>query len=156
MPDVPIDLERFERHHPDDFERAMDEIESGQKRTHWMWFILPQITSLGRSQMAIEYGINSVEEAEAYLRHPTLGRDYVRIVEAIWNQVVQHGVGAAELMGKPDDLKLVSSLTLFGAIARHLDESAFAMLAGQCDGILVAARVEGLGPCLATVAFLTP
>jgi uncharacterized protein (DUF1810 family) len=154
MPRAPIDLERFERHHPDDFERALGEIESGRKRSHWMWFIFPQITSLGRSATAIEYGINSVDEAGAYLRHPTLGHDYAHIVAAVWSQVVQGGVGLTELMGRPDDLKLVSSLTLFATIARRTADPELSKLADQCDDILAIASLQGLAPCQTTAVFL--
>lgn len=151
---VDIDVQRFARHHPDDFRRALAEIEGGRKLTHWMWYVFPQLISLGRSPTAVEYGITSVQEAEAYLRHPTLGHDYATIVAAVWDQVVRHGVGITALMGSPDDLKLVSSLTLFGTVARRMEDPRYATLADLCDDVLAAAAREGFAPCAVTLAFL--
>lgn len=132
----------------------MSEIEAGGKVSHWMWFIFPQITSLGRSRMAITYGINSMKEAEAYLGHPVLGRDYARIVAAVARQVFDRGVELTALMGQPDDTKLVSSLCLIGAVARRSGESAFEQLAEDCDDLLVEAERQGYSRCAATAAFV--
>ena len=148
------DLQRFERHHPDDFRRALGEIETGRKQTHWMWFVFPQLISLGRSATSIEYGISSVDEAERYLRHPVLGRDYGQIVAAVWDRVVRHGDSITALMGSPDDLKLISSLTLFGTVARRMEDPRFTTVADLCDDVLAAATAQGFAPCRTTVEFL--
>lgn len=149
-----MDLKRFESHHPVDFDRALAEIRSGRKRTHWMWFIFPQIVSLGRSPTAIEYGITCTEEASAYLRHPILGRDYTAIVEAARQQVVSHGIGLTALMGSPDDFKLVSSVTLFGTIARRSGDAQLEQLADHCDEVIEQAELQGFPRCVATMDFL--
>lgn len=149
-----IDLERFQRHHPVDFDRALAEIQSGRKCTHWMWFIFPQIVSLGRSPTAIEYGITSREEADAYLRHPILGRDYTAIVEAVRQQVVSRAVGLTALMGRPDDFKLVSSVTLFRAIAQCSGDAQLEQFTDQCDDVIEQAELQGFPRCVATTDFL--
>jgi uncharacterized protein (DUF1810 family) len=92
------------------YERALQELRAGRKRTHWMWFVFPQLAGLGASFMAQKYAIGSLEEARAYLAHPVLGprlRDCVAAINAV------EGKTANEIMGFPDDLKLHSSLTLF-------------------------------------------
>ena len=154
MTDAQINLARFEQHHPADFIEAFAEIESGRKRAHWMWFIFPQLTLLGHSDLARYYGINTVEEACAYLSHPLLGTDYARIVEAVREQVVDHSRSLIELMGSPDDLKLVSSLTLFGTLARRIGTAPLAALAADCEELLAVAVAQGYPPCADTLAFL--
>ena len=149
------DLTRFLDAH-DDFDRALAEISTGRKRTHWMWYVFPQIAGLGRSPTAQHYAIDSLDEAVAFLTHPVLGTDYIRMVDEVWHQVVQQGVTVRGLFGSPDDAKLVSSLTLFAGIARRLDdhESTLATFESRVADILDAAAAEGLDPCAATSAFL--
>lgn len=92
------------------YSSVVDELRSGRKRSHWMWFIFPQLRGLGSSPMAARYGIASLEEAREYLRHELLGprlRECTRLV----NQV--QGRSISEIFGSPDDLKLCSSMTLF-------------------------------------------
>ena len=149
-----VDVDRFARHHPGDFQRARAEMEAGRKSSHWMWFVFPQFVGLGRSATAVEYGISGADEAEAYLRHPVLGRDYATIVAVVWDQVVRKHVGITALMGSPDDLKLVSSLTLFGAVARQTSDPRFATLADLCDDILSIAAEQGFPRCSVTTAAL--
>jgi uncharacterized protein (DUF1810 family) len=106
----PHDLQRFVDAQEPVFERVLAELSQGRKRSHWIWFVFPQIAGLGRSPMARKYAITSLDEAEAYLRHPILGQrlqDCTRLV----NQV--EGSSIAEMMGYPDDLKFRSSMTLF-------------------------------------------
>ena len=92
------------------YEMALAELRQGRKRTHWMWFIFPQLTGLGRSYMAALYGIASLAEARAYLAHPELGAR----LEAVTRAVLSHADTALrDIFGTPDDLKFRSSMTLF-------------------------------------------
>ena len=113
MSDV-YDLNRFVRAQEDDYERALSEITSGQKRTHWMWYIFPQLDGLAFSPTAKRYSIKSVEEARAYLEHPILGARLLNCAEAV---VAVEGRSATEIFGSPDDLKLKSCATLFSWVA---------------------------------------
>jgi len=112
--DDPYDLNRFVQAQEDDYERALAEIRSGRKRSHWMWYIFPQFEGLGSSAMARRYGIKSRAEAEAYLRHPILGPRLVACADAALR--IQ-GRSAFEVFGSPDDLKLQSCATLFAAVS---------------------------------------
>ena len=97
------------------YDRVLCELRGGQKRTHWMWFVFPQIEGLGHSAMAQKYAIASREEAIAYLRHPLLGgrlEECTALVNAIANK------SAREIFGQPDDLKFRSSMTLFAQVAK--------------------------------------
>jgi uncharacterized protein (DUF1810 family) len=90
------------------------ELAAGDKRTHWMWFIFPQLRALGRSERAIRYGLASLEEATAYLAHPVLG---ARLIECTQLVNAVDGRSAREIFGPPDDLKFRSSMTLFSRAA---------------------------------------
>lgn len=92
------------------YERALAELTAGAKRTHWMWFVFPQLAGLGSSAMAQRYAIAGLDEAAAYLEQPVLGPRLRACVDAV-NAV--RGRTAHEIMGSPDDLKLGSCLTLF-------------------------------------------
>jgi uncharacterized protein (DUF1810 family) len=114
-----FDLRRFEEAQEGVYARVCEELRAGEKRSHWMWFIFPQIRGLGRSPMAERFAIGSLEEARAYLRHPVLGgrlRECTSIVNAV------EGRTAAEIFGFPDDLKFCSSMTLFAKVG---DEPVF-------------------------------
>jgi uncharacterized protein (DUF1810 family) len=105
-----FDLERFVEAQAGVYERACAELRAGRKRSHWMWFVFPQIRGLGSSEMAVRYGIASLEEAKAYLEHEVLGerlRECVGIVVGVQGRTVE------EIFGYPDDLKFHSSVTLF-------------------------------------------
>ena len=91
---------------------ALAELRAGRKRTHWMWFIFPQIAGLGTSSMAQRYALASLDEARAYLSHAVLGRRLQECCEAV---LAVEGRSAGALLGSPDDLKLRSCLTLFAA-----------------------------------------
>ncbi len=117
-----VDLERFRDGYRRDLGRALGEIEHGRKRSHWMWFIFPQIAGLGASPMAAHYAIHSRAEAEAFLRDPSLGPGYQKLLDAVWQQVIQHGATIQMLFGRPDDQKLVSSVTLFAGVAAELGD----------------------------------
>ena len=90
--------------------KALSEIESGKKTSHWMWYVFPQLKGLGKSDMAQFYGIENLKEAEEYLAHPVLGKHLVAISEAL---LEIDGKTANEIFGSPDDLKLRSCMTLF-------------------------------------------
>lgn len=105
-----FDLERFVQAQAAVHEDVVDELRAGRKRSHWMWFVFPQLAGLGYSAMAQRYAIASVEEARAYLVHPILGarlRECSALVLAVPGKTVH------EIFGSPDDLKFHSSMTLF-------------------------------------------
>src|SRR5690349_5715293 len=109
------------------------ELAAGEKRTHWMWFIFPQLAMLGRSETAKRYGIISRAEAEAYLRHPVLG---ARLLEATRLVLGVRGRTVHEIFGSPDDVKFRSSMTLFNAVAPQepvFGEAIARLLEGQVD-----------------------
>ncbi|KKC23804.1 DUF1810 domain-containing protein [Sphingomonas sp. SRS2] len=107
-----FDLERFVTAQDPVFDTALAEIRRGQKRSHWMWFVFPQLAGLGRSAMAQHYAIASIEEARAYLDHRLLGERLRSCVEALQDL---DGGTAETVFGEIDALKLRSSLTLFAA-----------------------------------------
>jgi len=109
-----FDLERFVSAQESTFPAALSELRSGRKRTHWMWFIFPQIEGLGSSSTARLYAIKSQAEAREYLAHPFLGP---RLQEAAQALLAVEGRSAYEILGSPDDLKLQSSMTLFSQVA---------------------------------------
>lgn len=106
----PFDLERFVTAQAADFARALSELRAGRKRSHWMWYIFPQLRGLGASPMSRFYGISNLAEARAYLSHPLLGP---RLREAVEALLFTKDLSAHEIFGSPDDLKLRSSATLF-------------------------------------------
>jgi uncharacterized protein (DUF1810 family) len=106
-------LSRFVHAREDDYEQAISEIRSGRKRTHWMWYIFPQIDGLAFSSTSRHYAIKSIEEAKAYLQHPILGPRLLECAEAVLHI---EGRSAAEIFGSPDDLKLRSCATLFACV----------------------------------------
>ncbi len=110
----PYDLARFVHAQEHDYAQALSEINSGRKRTHWMWYIFPQIDGLAFSATAKYYAIKSVAEAKAYLDHPILGPRLLECAEAV---VRVEGRSATDIFGSPDDLKLRSCATLFACVA---------------------------------------
>lgn len=104
------DLERFLIAQQTYYRVALEEIKAGQKRSHWMWFIFPQIAGLGRSETARYYAIKNMEEAKAYMEDYTLGTNLIEISQAL---LEIKSNDADEVMGRPDNLKLKSSMTLF-------------------------------------------
>ncbi len=107
-------LNRFVQAQEEIYSRALTEIRLGRKRSHWMWFIFPQIDGLGYSSTAKFYAIKSEDEAKAYLNHPLLGKRLIECAEALLNVT---GRSAAEIFGYPDELKLRSSMTLFASVS---------------------------------------
>jgi uncharacterized protein (DUF1810 family) len=109
-----FNLERFVSAQVDVFPQVLSELRAGQKRSHWIWFIFPQMKGLGRSPQAEYYGIGSLEEAAAYLKHPILG---VRLEECTVLVNLVKGRTINQILGFPDDLKFRSSMTLFARAA---------------------------------------
>jgi uncharacterized protein (DUF1810 family) len=108
--DDPRDLARFVRAQEHVIEQAMAELRAGRKRTHWMWFVFPQIQSLGSSEEAQWFAIKNLDEAKAYLAHAVLGprlRECTQLVLDI------QGKSLEQIFGSPDDLKFRSCMTLF-------------------------------------------
>jgi len=103
-------LARFVKAQEGDYARALREIQSGRKRSHWMWYIFPQLRGLGFSSTAQFYGIRDLEEARAYWTHPVLGPRLVEISEAL---LALETNDPSRVLGYPDDLKLRSCMTLF-------------------------------------------
>ncbi len=110
----PYELERFVRAQQPVYEQVIEELRTGRKRSHWMWFIFPQIKGLGRSEMAMRYAISSKEEAAAYLAHPILGPRLEQCTQLVLS--IQ-GKSLHEIFGDPDDMKFRSSMTLFASVA---------------------------------------
>src|SRR5438874_137802 len=108
------DLERFVKAQAGVYEQVCGELRAGQKRSHWMWFVFPQIRGLGSSEMAMRYAISGREEARAYLDHAVLG---ARLQECAGIVVGLEGRTIDEIFGYPDDLKFHSSMTLFAEVA---------------------------------------
>jgi uncharacterized protein (DUF1810 family) len=114
----PFDLQRFVDAQDRVYDQVLAELRAGAKRSHWIWFIFPQLAALGSSSTAKLFGIGSLSEAQAYLEHPVLGsrlHECARLVAAI------EGRSVDDIFGQPDNLKVRSSMTLF---ARASDDNA--------------------------------
>ncbi len=96
------------------YAQVLQELREGKKRSHWMWFVFPQLAGLGSSDMAHRYAISGLDEAQAYLRHPVLG---ARLRECTSAVLALEGRSLEEIFGYPDDLKFSSSMTLFAEAA---------------------------------------
>lgn len=113
----PFDLQRFVDAQQRVYPTVVDELRNGHKRSHWIWFIFPQVAGLGSSPTAAKYAISSLDEARAYLRHELLGprlRECTQLVNAV------QGRSISAIFGSPDDMKVRSSMTLF---ARATDDN---------------------------------
>jgi uncharacterized protein (DUF1810 family) len=132
----------------DGFQSALEEIRAGGKRSHWIWYIFPQLRGLGSSGPSVQYAIADVAEARAYLRHPELRSRLLAMTSAVAEQL-DSGKPLVAVMGSPiDALKLVSSLTLFAHVARldaHRD------LATMAEKVLAIAGEQGYPPCSFTL-----
>jgi uncharacterized protein (DUF1810 family) len=113
--DDPFRLQRFVEAQDPVYERVTRELRAGRKSTHWMWFVFPQLRGLGWSPTAHVYGIDSVAEARAYLRHPVLGPRLAHCVQLLLDN---EGRTAEQIFGFPDCVKFRSCLTLFAAAAQ--------------------------------------
>ena len=118
--DDPFDLKRFVEAQSTEYDEVLAELCAGRKRSHWIWFIFPQLKGLGRSSTSDYYGIGSLEEARAYLRHPLLGPRLEECTVLV-NRV--EGRSIDDILGFPDNLKFRSSMTLFAQAAE--DNSIF-------------------------------
>ncbi len=107
-------LDRFLTAQERSYDTALREIKNGRKRSHWMWYIFPQIAGLGMSSTAQYYSIADIEEAKEYIAHPVLGARLFEISRAL---LTLDGSDATAVMGYPDDLKLRSSMTLFAQVS---------------------------------------
>ncbi|PEQ11904.1 calpastatin [Novosphingobium sp. PC22D] len=139
------DLDRFVSAQEDVYEQALAEIRDGAKRSHWIWFIFPQIAGLGRSQTARFYALADRDEARSYALHPLLGR---RLLECTNAALAWRGKrGAEQIFGEVDAMKLRSSMTLFETV------SAAPEFGEVLDGLFAGARDEHtlrlLGPAAA-------
>lgn len=125
----PYNLSRFVQAQERDYDQALSELTLGRKRSHWMWYVFPQLDGLGSSPITKLYSIKSEDEARAYLKHPTLGPRLLACAEAILSV---DGKSAREILGSPDDLKLRSCATLFahvsppGSVFEHILEKFYA------------------------------
>lgn len=126
----PFDLKRFVDAQAPVYGNVVGELRDGRKRSHWMWFVFPQLRGLGGSPTAVHYGISSLDEARAYLDHDVLGprlRECTRLVNEV------QGRSAGQIFGSPDDLKLCSSMTLFARAAED-NQDFIAVLEKYYDG----------------------
>jgi uncharacterized protein (DUF1810 family) len=112
---VTFDLQRFLEAQAPVHEIVLAELRAGRKRTHWMWFIFPQHRSLGRSATALHYGLESIEEARAFLAHPVLGARLRDCTDAMLGASEESS--AHDILGSPDDLKFHSCMTTFALAA---------------------------------------
>jgi Uncharacterized conserved protein len=110
----PFNLHRFVAAQEPVIDAVRAELAAGRKRTHWMWFVFPQIAGLGRSPTAQAYAISSADEARAYLAHPVLGDRLRGCTEQV---LLVEGRTAHDIFGSPDDMKFRSSMTLFGEVS---------------------------------------
>ncbi len=110
----PFGLVRFVEAQAASYDDALAELTLGRKRSHWMWYVFPQLAGLGTSAMAQRYALASTDEARAYLAHPLLGPRLVAAAQAV---LAHAGTPAQAILGSPDDLKLRSSATLFARVS---------------------------------------
>lgn len=110
------------------YPQVLAELTQGHKRTHWMWFVFPQVKGLGRSTMARRYAIESLEQAKAYLQHDVLG---ARLIECAELLLLHPDKSALDIFGSPDNLKLHSSLTLFNFASSFKKDCVFEQLLHQ-------------------------
>lgn len=109
-----FDLSRFVEAQASDYPNALREIQKGRKRSHWMWYIFPQLKGLGHSSTAQYYGLSGLEEARQYLEHPLLGPRLLEITSAVLRHPDENPL---QIFGHPDTLKFHSSITLFAQVA---------------------------------------
>ncbi|GGM03402.1 DUF1810 domain-containing protein [Pseudomonas asuensis] len=127
------DLQRFVDAQEPVWQQVLEELREGDKRTHWMWFVFPQLQGLGHSATAKYYALSGLDEAAAYLEHELLGAR-LRICCAVVNEL--EGLSVKQIFGHPDDLKFHSSMTLFAQVAGEHSPYAIALakyFGGQAD-----------------------
>ena len=142
-PADPFDLNRFVRAQAEDYEQALGELRAGSKRSHWIWYVLPQLKGLGQSEFSKYYGITGLAEAKAYFEHGVLG---ARLKECIEVMCALRGVSAEQVLGEIDARKFRSCLTLFALAASEpsvFTQSLGTYFAGkQCERTLELLRVQ--------------
>jgi len=111
-----VGLQRFIDAQTGSYDNALSEVMNGKKRSHWMWYIFPQIQGLGFSEISKFYAINDITEAEDFLKNPVLGNRLVAICNALMGL---ENNNANQIFGSPDDLKLQSCMTLFSSVPGH-------------------------------------
>lgn len=140
-PPAPDGLQRFLEAQAATFDAALAELRAGAKRSHWMWFVFPQLAGLGHSDLARHYALRDLAEARAYLAHPVLG---ARLADAMHAVLAHDGRTALDLLGAPDDLKLHSCASLFALVSPP--GSVFhQVLARFFDGVVDEATLRLLG-----------
>lgn len=137
MPGSP-DLSRFlsaqNSGSPTTYERALAELKAGRKRSHWIWFVLPQLQGLGHSAMAQRYGIHGLAEAQAYLDEPSLRQRLEEVISVIGEQLELPGQSLEHLMGSGlDAAKTISSLTLFEAAGLTSAKQLLDQIGHRCE-----------------------
>jgi uncharacterized protein (DUF1810 family) len=143
------------------FASALDEIHSGGKQGHWIWYVFPQLSGLGMSAFSRTFGIDGEDEAIEYLRDSELRSRLLTITSAVAERLEGKALSLRALMGSEVDArKVVSSLTLFGNVAKKLHAKegvdAYRQLAQAADDVLAAAAAEGYPPCAYTLRQLSP
>jgi uncharacterized protein (DUF1810 family) len=140
----PNDLQRFVDAQNPVYDNVLAELRAGRKRSHWMWFVFPQLKGLGHSHMATLYGIASRREAEEYLRHPVLGprlRECTQLVNLV------EGKSIDRIFGSPDDMKFRSSMSLFASVAEDgqvFKDALQKYFEGEIDPLTVERLASGL------------
>ena len=141
----PFDLKRFALAQAPVIETALAELAAGRKRSHWMWFVFPQLRALGRSETARFYGIGALDEARAYLADPLLGP---RLRASVRTVLSAPAPSLHALFGSPDDLKFRSSMTLFAVADGAADSDFIRALDRWCAGGACAPTLDALGATL--------
>ena len=146
---------------PAGFENAVRELTAGRKRSHWIWYIFPQLEGLGQSPMAVQYGVRGADEAKAYLADDVLRRRLLRVTTTVAGHLSRNPPPALdELMGSEIDAqKLVSSMTLFHTIAQRVNQGhadpELAELEARAADVLRAAAAQGYPACAFTLQQLS-
>jgi uncharacterized protein (DUF1810 family) len=139
------------------WEAALGELRAGRKRSHWIWYVFPQLAGLGISATSRRFGIAGRDEASEYLSHPVLRSRLLSGMSTVADQL-QRGTSLATLMGsRLDALKLMSSVTLFASVARTMsaaDDEELSRLADIGEKVLLLAEAQGFAPCQQTLQHL--
>jgi uncharacterized protein (DUF1810 family) len=139
------------------WEAALGELRAGRKRSHWIWYVFPQLSGLGMSATSRRFGIAGRDEASEYLLHPVLRSRLLSGMSTVADQL-QHGTSLATLMGsRLDALKLMSSVTLFVSVARTMsaaDDEELSRVADVGEKVLLLAEAQGFVPCQHTLQHL--
>jgi len=151
---VTFDLDRFRRAQERDYDDALAELQAGRKRSHWIWYVFPQLAGLGRSHLAQMYGLQGLDEATAYLADPLLRGRLLAAATAVRMHLDREPPSAlGTIMGSEiDALKLVSSMTLFREVARRAGDQEMTSVA---EAILDAGKAQGIRECEFTLSVVS-